>query len=266
MTKLKTYLKLFLMNASLEICQVINDRWFFVFDLLVTLVFQSLWPLISAIIYTTTSGIPGWSLGEFIIFQGTSTLVFGIAGTLIFNVVFDISWLIETGRFDQFLLKPLKLIPHIMVINFNPWFLGDLIAGVSITVYGVLLAGIQVTLENLLLYIYLVFIGFLVYLGFVNMIIMLNFKFYKVHNLMQVFWELRGVTSYPLNIYGRWLTLMFTFVLPLGIANYYPSQALIGRLTETPMILLLSLGVMAFVGISMVLLKLGVKYYSSAGG
>jgi ABC-type uncharacterized transport system permease subunit len=42
-----------------------------------------------------------------------------------------------------------------------------------------------------------------------------------------VIWNL---SEYPLNVYGTVVEMLFTLLVPVGIAIYYPSQAFFGRL------------------------------------
>ena len=72
--------------------------------------------------------------------------------------------------------------------------------------------------------------------------------------------------SYPLNIFPKWITIFFTYVIPFGTVNYLPMQYLLDKIDGMGW-------VYAFIPImgSLFILpcmwawKMGVRKYSSAG-
>ena len=84
-----------------------------------------------------------------------------------------------------------------------------------------------------------------------------------------LFYDLRGLTNYPLMLYPKALRIFLTFVLPWAFINYYPMMFITGKRVsgyET------ALGLAApFVGVLWFLLAMGVfrmglRRYTGAGG
>ena len=72
--------------------------------------------------------------------------------------------------------------------------------------------------------------------------------------------------SYPLNIFPKWITIIFTFIIPFGTINYLPLQYLLGKIDGIGWLyafipLLGSLFILPCI----LVWRIGVGKYSSAG-
>ena len=72
--------------------------------------------------------------------------------------------------------------------------------------------------------------------------------------------------SYPLNIFPKWITIFFTFVIPFGTVNYLPMQYLLDKIDGFAWIytfipLVGALFILPCIGAW----RMGVRKYSSAG-
>ena len=76
----------------------------------------------------------------------------------------------------------------------------------------------------------------------------------------------RELTSYPLPVYGKWVTRFFTFVIPYGCMNYLPLLYLTGRAEKWPL-LYMSMPFLGFIFLlpCAAVWRLGLRHYSSAG-
>jgi ABC-2 type transport system permease protein len=76
----------------------------------------------------------------------------------------------------------------------------------------------------------------------------------------------RELASYPLPVYGKWITRFFTFIIPFGCMNYLPLLYLTGRADRWPVLYML----MPFLGFVFILpclavWRFGVRHYTSSG-
>ncbi|MDR2933451.1 MAG: ABC transporter permease, partial [Oscillospiraceae bacterium] len=141
--------------------------------------------------------------------------------------------LIRTGEMDSYLLTPLNPLFLITSRNTMVWRAFYNIGILLLTVYCGLRAGILVTIHNIVMFIVMMasamFVLFAVYL------IIYTFSFYvvEVKAAADITEEiLKKYMIYPINIYGSAAGFIFTFILPLGFASYYPSAYLLGKTQE----------------------------------
>ncbi len=71
-------LKIIKRAMILRISEDLAYKWNFFIKFIAVMLQDFIGPLVILLIYTTTAGIPGWSFHEFILFQGTLTLVLGL--------------------------------------------------------------------------------------------------------------------------------------------------------------------------------------------
>lgn len=224
-------------------------------------------PLLIIFLYNISNGIPGWNLYELLLFEGAGFLAWGLAATFIIPMVWEVGWDIDYGNFDLTLLKPLKVIPSILLKSVNPSDIPNIITGSIIMIISVIKLNIQINPVNLAIFILLLLLSTGVYFGIAGVIIGLSFKFFKSHNLIEVFFQINHLNQYPLTIFKNFTIPFFlTFIFPVAIADFYPVSYLLGRINNPIILLNLILISSLFTLIGVFSIKKGVKYYSSAGG
>ena len=76
----------------------------------------------------------------------------------------------------------------------------------------------------------------------------------------------REMSQYPLNIYKKWVTRFFTFVIPFGCVNYFPLMYVLGKVKDNQILYMLSpLYGILFVIPCLCVWSFGVKHYKSTG-
>ena len=74
----------------------------------------------------------------------------------------------------------------------------------------------------------------------------------------------RQLNQYPMGIYKKIVRILFTFVIPLTIVNYYPIKYLTGSTTNIIYVFLPLLSII-FLIVSILIFNLGIKKYNSTG-
>lgn len=222
-------------------------------------------PLLLLFLYQATKGIPGWTVSEIIIFNGTGIISWGIASTFFFPMVWFIGWRIDHSHFDILLLRPVKMIPQMIAESIHIYSIPDLITGIVILIIGLRSLDYNLTIIGIISFIYLIILNGLVMYGIAGIIIGLSFKYYKTHNFVELFWNLDKLSDQPLNIYNNIIPFIITFIFPIAIANYYPASFLLGKLTEFTTLLTLTLVSLGFTLLGTISIKYGLKHYTSAG-
>jgi ABC-2 type transport system permease protein len=74
----------------------------------------------------------------------------------------------------------------------------------------------------------------------------------------------REIASYPLPVYGKWVSRFFTFIIPYGCINYLPLMYLTGRATFLLYMFTPLLGFL-FIFPCLLVWRFGVRHYVSTG-
>ncbi|MBI2041227.1 MAG: ABC-2 family transporter protein [DPANN group archaeon] len=257
--------KLWLKFTSIDLQREMAYRWNFMIKLFSDTLFGLFGPVIAYLIYSNSNGLPGWSFEQLLLFQGIALITFGISNTIFGrfaeHTIDDIRW----GKFDVKLMRPAKPLLYQLATSARPDAFGSVMAGIAITAYAFSKLGLALTAGNGMAAAITIFMAVLFLFSLEILVAALAFLVIKSYVLMELFYALLGVGDYPISIYGGLGTFVFTFVFPVGLAAFYPTQALFGILSLAGAAKIALAG-LAFFAFSAGLWNLGIKQYKSAGG
>jgi ABC-2 type transport system permease protein len=76
----------------------------------------------------------------------------------------------------------------------------------------------------------------------------------------------REMAQYPLNIYQKWVTRFFTYVIPFGTVNYLPLLYILGKSSGNDIYyMLIPIAGSLFILPCLLVWQFGVKHYRSTG-
>ena len=187
--------------------------------------YMSYWVLTSGV-----NTVEGWDFSDLSILYGLSLITYSISGTLIWYSAYSLEDLIISGQLDIMLLRPQGLIRQMIFQRFGDTFLGQILVTVIF-----LCAAFAQRAERLSLpmvfYLVLAIVGG-IFLQTGSMILFGSFSFWTMKSgalIDLLFYDLRGMTNYPLALYPRALRIFLTFVLPWAFINYYPTLLITGK-------------------------------------
>lgn len=210
--------------------------------------------------------ISGWTFGEVAICFAVIQTSFAISEC--FARGFDMfSNFIIKGEFDRVLLRPRSTILQIFGSEFEITRIGRLIQ--SFVVLGLAISWLNVPLDFIktATLILMIISGVVIFTGI--FILGATICFYTVEGLevVNIFTDGgKEIAAYPLNIYNKWLTRFFTFIIPFGCVNYLPLMFITGRTSENPILYMLTpIFGMAFIIPCILVWRIGVRRYVSTG-
>ncbi|MGI0141829.1 MAG: ABC-2 family transporter protein [Candidatus Micrarchaeales archaeon] len=194
---------------------------FFLIQTLLTYVFIT-------VIYSVSSGIVGWGYYQMLMLASTAIMLVGVI-----NYMLDMGNLgsdLQSGNFDVALSRPVS---HLMVMisNFNgAAAISSIISGAILFAY----AASHTAFSPLQLGSFLVLfaLGSAIALLFVITLILSSYRLFRGGSWIS--WVVQAISSaarYPLSIYGIIGSVVFTVLVPLGFATYYPVEAITGKLS-----------------------------------
>jgi len=259
------YLRVLKNGIKIGFMEGMAYRLDFFIKMLALTIFSVVAPLVSVVIYGVTNGLPGWSFYELLVLQGASSFTMGLGGFLFGNFVGNTLWEIRDGYFDRALTRP----ANPLFLQTTTWPAVDniatIITGSAILLYGLIKTTAHITVLNLVAFAILVALGVLFLYSFSVITVAVGFVAIKSESLYRFVERMFEFADYPISIFGPIGLALFTFVFPIGLASFYPAQALLGLLAPSK-VLVLAVIALAFFSVSLLAWNAGMKKYQSAGG
>lgn len=170
----------------------------------------------------------GWSFWQVILLFGFGDLAFGLSAIFMFRIFlgFEASYIIA-GRLDQLLVQPLPVLSSLILHNIDLNHLAVVLKGAVLVALASSHLDLGWNLAAVARLALLAACGAAVYAGLYLAFVSLGFWFRRRSSLALPVLSLNYLTQYPLSIYPPPLQAALTFVLPLGLATYYPVNALL---------------------------------------
>ena len=222
------------------------------------------WELLSInIIFSNTTLLGGWGLGELIALLGVFRLVNTMMIALIWPNTEKFNQSIRDGSMDYTILQPINSMFLVTFSRITVWRIWDLVLAFVLIVIGINMTGDTVTVLHILTFILLALTGMIVIYSLWIVLIALTFWFTKFDNNVTILQALMDSGRYPVTVYPAWLRIIVTFVIPIAVATTIPLQALRGELVPGQILLFFAISVVSF-WVATIVWKLGLKRYSGA--
>jgi len=225
--------------------------------------FSGIFSLITmTVIYSVSSGFAGWSYYQMLILSATMVMVIN-ATTYSING-WQIVSAMRQGRLDMHMVRPYGLATVMLSAQGVKTDIAGFASGVAIFAYAAW--ELHLSIIYMLFFLGVATVGTYALLLFELMITVLSYHLFRSGTFInQLVGALTTVGSYPLSVFGPIIMLLFTVVVPIGIATYYPAEMIFGKINVT-----LSIAVVAFslvvAAVSYKLFYLLMRYYTSGGG
>ncbi len=200
----------------------------FFISILMMLIGDLMFPLVTLLLYSSGASFPGWTLQEAILIQGIFTLAKGIAFPFFFGIVSTTLYHVREGSYDIFLLKPRSILFITMVSSFDMDDFGRLISGGLLT--GWALSGMRMPGTAEWLQFGVLFLcSMLVLFAFSLFLSGLLFKWVGSSRVYDIFDSVSLFGMYPGSIFTRTFQNVLTYVIPITMIGFLPAAALLGR-------------------------------------
>jgi len=202
-----------------------------------------------------------------------SALMFGLI-TAVYSIVecfargFDeFASIIKAGDLDRILVRPVGIIYQIFGTKIELSKILRVLLGIAVISISLIKLNIEWTFAKAIVLIATFICGCLVIWGV--MLIGAGISIFSVENLefINIFTNgAKEIAFYPINIYNKWLSRIFTFVIPVACFNYLPISYLMGY-GELPQIIyaLSPLGGAIFIIPCLLFFTWALKRYQSTG-
>lgn len=186
------------------------------------------------LLFKKFDSVGSWGFYEVAFMFGVVTTTYSLAEC--FGRGFDeFSMLIQKGTLDRLLVRPVNLKLQILCSKVEINKLGRTILGIVVSIISLCNIGISWTFWKVIVLLGMYLCGVLVFLG--TMIIGAGVSVFSVENLEFINIITNGakeIAFYPLNVYKKWLTKVFTYILPVSCFNYLPVTYLLQGSAVSP--------------------------------
>ena len=219
-----------------------------------------------SLLFLRFQNLAGWSFAEAGLCFGVTGMAFALSEC--FARGFDVfSGMVIRGEFDRILLRPRSTIIQVLGAKTEFSRIGKLLQGIAVLFIVIPQTEITWHLLQIMTLIFMIIGGAAVFIGI--FIVGASICFFTLEGLevINIFTDGgRELASYPLPVYGKWLSRFFTFIIPLGCVNYLPLMYLTGRASNHPYLYMLTpLSGFLFILPCLLVWRFGVRHYSSTG-
>lgn len=185
-------------------------------------------------IWVVMSQIPslnGWNLDQILLIYGLITVAKSINHMFADNLWTIGRQYIRTGAFDRFLVRPIDPLFHLLADRFCHDGIGNFLVGSALVIYSTQALNIPWSTANFLYLSIAILSGGGIFIA-LNLITGTSaFWLMDAVPVMRVVFDNHLFAQYPLNIYPKAIGILLTWVVPYGLASFYPASHLMGQPT-----------------------------------
>ncbi|WP_099466556.1 ABC transporter permease [Konateibacter massiliensis] len=210
------------------------------------------------------SNVEGFTYSECLMCFAIVLLAFSLAECF-FRGFDGFAGMIGNGEFDRILVRPKGLIFQVISSKIELSRIGRMLQAIVMFVYAVPRSGINWNFEKIATVFLMIFGGTIVFAALFILYAALCFFTLEGLEFMNVFTDgAREYGKYPVNIYGKNVLKVCTYIVPFALFQYYPFLYLTGK-SEAHYLALLPLAGCFFLLPCYLLWRLGVRHYKSTG-
>ena len=218
------------------------------------------------LLFDRFGSIDGWSLYE--ILMCYSVVGSSMAAAQCFARGVDkFPGMVQKGDFDRLLVRPRSALFQVLVSDFDIKRIGMFVQTLLVLAYAIYKAEIVWSVAKAVMLVNMLLGGTLIFSGV--FLLEATAAFWTVESLevANIFTHgMKEHASYPLNIFPKWITYFFTFIIPFGTINYLPMRFMLDRIDGIAWLyaFLPLLGGL-FIIPCMFVWQIGVRRYASTG-
>jgi ABC-2 type transport system permease protein len=194
-----------------------------------TFVMQGAGLLTIWVVMRQVPSLVGWSFDEVLLLYGLVTISRSIEHMFADNLWTVGRHYIRSGDFDRFLIRPINPLFHLLADRFNHDGIGNFLIGLGLIIKSSWALQLDWSLEKILCVVGAVLGGGLIFIA-LNLLTCVS-AFWVIDNapVTLAVHETHEFAKYPLSMYGSAVKNLLTWVIPYGLASYYPALFLLNR-------------------------------------
>lgn len=212
--------------------------------------------------------LEGWSFYEVALCFAIIHMAFSLSEC--FARGFDaFSSLVVGGDFDRLLVRPRSSVMQVLGSKFEFTRIGRLLQSVIVLTWALYHLPVDWSIPKVITLLLMIVNGVFIFTGI--FVLAATFCFWTIQGMevANIFTDGgREMAQYPLNIYEKWVTHIFTFLIPFACVSYLPLQYILGKPDADGswlLYMLMPLAGLLFLLPCLLVWRIGVKHYRSTG-
>ncbi len=210
--------------------------------------------------------IKGWNFYEVALCFAVIHIAFSISECFVRG--FDnFSSVISNGEFDRILVRPRNTILQVLGAKFEFSRIGRFLQSIFVLVIALSNLNISWSIAKVITLLFMITGGIFIFSGIFILAATMCFWTIQGIEAASIFTDGgREMSQYPLDIYKKWVTRFFTFVVPFACINYYPLLYILGKVSKSQLYYMLTpLYGVVFIIPCILVWRFGVRHYRSTG-
>lgn len=262
------HIKLYLKSCRMLMKSQWQYRTSFILQTLTQLIMMGTELLAVIFLINRFTHLGQWNGGEILLFFGVIITSFYLTEAFGRGIT-NFAPLINRGDLDTLLIRPRNLLFQILCSQADPRRLGAILVGVAALIMGCIQADVTLSFTKCLLLLWSIIGGSALVLGLFMIEATLCFFSVKSIEMINVLtYGGRSTCQYPIDIYPRWLQLLFSVVAPFALTTHVPAAYILGKPlwnTGLAAAFIAPLSGFIFLGVMILVFYQGLKHYRSTG-
>lgn len=217
------------------------------------------------VLFQKATQLAGWRLEEVVFLWGFTQIPYGLFNVISLNLYdFGNNYIIE-GKFDRVLLRPVSSLFQVLFETFRIESLQEVVTGSFCMWWASHRLGIHWTVGRTSTLLFFSVCAAVIYVSIFLILSTVSFFWEDRIGVHPPVWNLIAFGRYPLSIYSGVVQFFLCWIIPFGLASFYPSVRLLGRTVTPEYLSLVPLVAAVFLAIAISLWNFGTRHYSSTG-
>jgi len=217
------------------------------------------------VLFQRVPQLAGWRFEEVLFLYGFSLLPYGVFNILSLNLYdFGNNYIIE-GKFDRVLLRPVSSLFQVLFETFRIESLQEVATGLYCMAWAARRLHVAWTPQRLALLLFFSLCAAVIYVSVFLILSTLSFWFEDRIGVHPPVWNVIAFGRYPLSIYSGVVQFFLCWIIPFGLASFYPSVRLLGRAVTPAYAPLVPVVAAGFLALAIFLWNIGSRHYASTG-
>ncbi|MGC1130373.1 MAG: ABC-2 family transporter protein [Candidatus Acidiferrales bacterium] len=217
------------------------------------------------VLFQKATQLAGWNFYEVLFLWGFTQIPYGLFNVISLNLYdFGNNYIIE-GKFDRILLRPISSLFQVLFETFRIESLQEVATGIFCMCWATRELGVHWTLGKLGMLVGFGICAGVIYVSVFLMLSTVSFWFEDRIGVHPPVWNLIAFGRYPLSIYSGAVQFFLCWIIPFGLASFYPSVRMLGRAVKPEYAAMVPVVAAVFLTASVALWNFGTQHYSSTG-
>jgi ABC-2 type transport system permease protein len=217
------------------------------------------------VLFHKAPDLAGWRFEEVLFLYGFSLIPYGIFNVISMNLYdFGNNYIIE-GKFDRVLLRPVSSLFQVLFETFRIESLQEVATGVFCMWWATRHLGLIWTPTKFGILLFFGLCAGIIYISVFLTLTTVSFWFEDRIGVHPPVWNVINFGRYPLSIYNGMVQFFLCWIIPFGLASFYPSVRMLGRTVSPQYLSLVPVVAAVFLTIAISLWNFGTRHYSSTG-